>query len=416
MSTSPTSGLKNLWLPYTQMKRASPPLRVVSADGVRLKLDDGTELIDGIASWWTAVHGYNHPHITKAIVAQAEVLPHVMMGGLVNKPALRLAKRLAALAPGDLSKVFFAESGSVSVEVALKMAVQYWKNKGEAGRVKFLSFHGGYHGDTLATMAVSDPGGMHAAFGDFVPRQIFAKLPATEALEAALEETLETHQGTLAAIVTEPLVQGAGGMLFHDVEVLKKIRAAADRHGLLLIVDEIFTGFGRTGTMFASEQAGIVPDIMCLSKALTGGALPLSCAIARPHVYEAFLDDDPAKAFMHGPTYMGNALGCAAANASLDLFESEPRFEQAAAISEQLSDELQYCQNLKSVKDVRVKGAIGVVELKETPDHDILKKAFVKKGVWLRPFGNIVYLTPPLVIGAEDLSRLTGAIHEVLRG
>lgn len=415
MDTSPTSGLEHIWLPYTQMKTADAPLAVVSADGVRLKLEDGSELIDGIASWWTAVHGYNHPHITRAIKAQADVMPHVMFGGLVNEPALKLAGRLAALAPGDLSKVFFAESGSVSVEIALKMAVQYWKNKGEAGRTQFLSFRGGYHGDTTAAMAVSEPDGMHAAFGDFVPKEIFAELPETDAREAALEETLKKHQGNLAGIITEPLVQGAGGMRFHDARVLKKIREAADRHGLLLIVDEIFTGFGRTGTMFASEQAGIVPDIMCLSKALTGGTLPLSCAIARPHVYEAFLDDDPAKAFMHGPTYMGNALGCAAANASLDLFESEPRLEQAAAISEQLSEELQYCQNLKAVKNVRVKGAIGVVELKETPNHDLLKKAFVKKGVWVRPFGNIVYLTPPLVIKPDDLSTLTGAIHEVLR-
>ncbi|MEE8258502.1 MAG: adenosylmethionine--8-amino-7-oxononanoate transaminase, partial [Sphingomonadales bacterium] len=381
MSISRTAGLEHVWLPYTQMKTAEAPLAVVSADGVRLKLEDGSELIDGIASWWTAVHGYNHPHIIKAIKAQADVMPHVMFGGLVNEPAVKLAGRLAALAPDDLSKVFFAESGSVSVEVALKMAVQYWKNKGEAGRTRFLSFRGGYHGDTTAAMAVSEPDGMHTAFGDFVPKEIFAELPETEAGEAALEETLKKQAGELAAIVTEPLVQGAGGMRFHDARVLKKIREAADRHGLLLIVDEIFTGFGRTGTMFASEQAGIVPDIMCLSKALTGGTLPLSCAIARPHVYEAFLDDDPAKAFMHGPTYMGNALGCAAANASLDLFESEPRLEQAAAISEQLSQELQYCQNLKTVRDVRVKGAIGVVELKETPDHNALKKAFVKKGV-----------------------------------
>lgn len=415
MNTFDTDGPEHLWLPYTQMKTMNAPLPVVSADGVRLRLEDGTELIDGLSSWWTSVHGYNHPHIIAAMKKQMEVMPHVMMGGLINQPAVRLAKRLAEITPGDLSKVFFAESGSVSVEVAMKMAVQYWKNRNEVGRTKFLSFHGGYHGDTTLAMAASDPAGMHKTFGDFVPAEIFAKLPRDERLEKALDETLEKRSGEIAAIITEPLVQGAGGMMFHDTETLKKIRQAADKHGILLIVDEIFTGFGRTGTMFASEQAGIVPDIMCLSKALTGGVLPLSCAIVRSHVFEAFLSDDPAKAFMHGPTYMGNALACAAANASLDLFESEPRLEQVQTISDQLEHELQYCQNIKGVKDVRVKGAIGVVELKETPDHNALNRAFVEKGCWIRPFGNIVYLTPPYIIGADDLSQLTGAISDVLQ-
>ncbi|MEE8295348.1 MAG: adenosylmethionine--8-amino-7-oxononanoate transaminase [Sphingomonadales bacterium] len=414
MSDHPND-LDHLWLPYTQMQTADAPLKVKSADGVRLTLEDGSELIDGIASWWTSVHGYNHPEIISAMAEQAKTLPHVMLGGLVNEPALKLAKRLAAITPGDLSHVFFAESGSVSVEIALKMAVQYWQNKGQKGKTKFLSFKGGYHGDTTMTMSVSDPGDMHGAFKEFVPQEIFTKLPETPEEEEALDEFLAKHGSEIAAIITEPLVQGAGGMVFHEPQTLAKIREAANKHGTLLIVDEIFTGFGRTGTMFASEQAGIVPDIMCLSKALTGGVLPLSCAITRPHVFEAFLSDDQNKAFMHGPTYMGNPLACAAANASLDLFETEPRLEQARAISEQLSEELQFCQNLRSVRDVRVKGAIGVVELKETPNHDVLKKAFVDKGCWIRPFGNIVYLTPSLTISSEDLSTLTTAIHEVLR-
>jgi adenosylmethionine-8-amino-7-oxononanoate aminotransferase len=416
MSTWYSEGLDHVWLPYAQMKTAGKPLAVVGADGVRLKLEDGRELIDGLSSWWTAVHGYNHPHIVAAIKKQAQVLPHVMMGGLVNEPALRLAKRLADITPGGLTYVFFAESGSVSVEIAMKMAVQYWKNKGAAGRIKFLSFLGGYHGDTTMAMAVTDPGGMHSAFGDFVPGEIFARLPEDERLEKALDEILEKHSQEIAAVITEPLVQGAGGMMFHEAEVLKKIRKAADKYNLLLIADEIFTGFGRTGSMFACDQAGIVPDIMCLSKALTGGALPLSAAIVRDHVFEAFHDDDTGKAFMHGPTYMGNALGCAAANASLDLFEKEPRLEQIRAISGQMEHELQYCQNIRGVKDVRVQGAIGVVELKKTPDHEALSRAFVEKGCWIRPFGNIVYLTPSYIIEADDLSRLTTAIHEVLSG
>lgn len=414
MSTHPDD-LEHLWLPYTQMKTANPALKVASADGVRLKLEDGSELVDGIASWWTSVHGYNHPEIISALEAQAKTLPHVMMGGLVNEPAIKLAMRLADITPGDLAHVFFAESGSVAIEIALKMAVQYWGNKGIRGKTKFLSFQGGYHGDTAMTMSVSGAGDIHSAFKDFVPEEIFAELPETPETEKALDDLLAKHGYEIAAIITEPLVQGAGGMIFHEPGTLAKIREAADKFGTLLIVDEIFTGFGRTGTMFACEQADIVPDIMCLSKALTGGVMPLSAAITRKHIFEAFLSDDPSRAFMHGPTYMGNPLACAAANASLDLFESEPRLEQAKAISEQLSEELQFCQNLKSVKDVRVKGAIGVVELKKTPDHDALKKAFIDKGCWIRPFGNIVYLTPSLTISSEDLSKLTSTIFEVLQ-
>jgi adenosylmethionine---8-amino-7-oxononanoate aminotransferase len=408
-------GLKHLWFPYTQMKMALPPLPVVRTEGVRLHLADGRTLIDGVASWWTAAHGYNHPHIISAIKAQAEVMPHVMLGGLVHESASRLASRLGALAPGDLGRVFFAESGSVAVEVALKMAVQFWRNRGEAGRNRFLSFYGGYHGDTAMAMAVTDPEvGMHALFKGYVPEQLFAHLPTGAAREQEFDRLLEKHHRSLAGVIVEPLVQGAGGMRFHAPEVLEKIRAACDRHDLLLIADEIFTGFARTGTLFACEQAAIVPDILTLSKALTGGVLPLSCAIARPRVFDAFFDDDPAKALMHGPTFMANALGCAAANASLDLFEKEPRLQQVAAIARQMESELQACRKIGGVKDVRVKGAIGVVELRQINNLDALRAAFVKEGVWIRPFGNTVYLTPPLVIESADLSCLTGAIGKVL--
>lgn len=415
MAAEPFAGTANLWLPYTQMKTAAPPLPVVAAEGVRIKLADGRELIDGVASWWSAVHGYRHPHIVEAVRRQAEELSHVMLGGLVSEPAAKLAGRLAKIAPGDLDHVFFAESGSVAVEIAMKMAVQYWKNRGEGARTRFLSFFGGYHGDTGMAMAVSDPEeGMHALFKGYAPRQVFAKLPRDEGLAAALDTALAEHRGELAAVIVEPLVQGAGGMLFHDAETLRRVRAAAEAHGVLMIADEIFTAFGRTGAMFACRHAGVVPDIMTLSKALTGGALPLSCTIASERVYQGFLADDPEKALMHGPTYSGNALGCAAANASLDLFEKEPRIKQAQKISEQMAKELAPCRKLKGVREVRVKGAIGVVELEKIDDLVGLRHALVEEGVWVRPFANVVYLTPPLVIAPGDLSKLTTAIRKVL--
>ncbi len=408
-------GLNHIWLPYTQMKTALRPSPVVRADGVRLTLADGRTLIDGIASWWTAAHGYNHQHIMDAIAAQAAKMPHVMFGGLVNEPALRLAKRLAALTPGDLNRCFFAESGSVSVEVAMKMAVQYWLNKGVRGRTKFVSFRGGYHGDTMATMSVCDPDeGMHGKFRDYLPGQIIADLPDGEAGAEALGELFARHRHEIAGVLSEPLVQGAGGMLFHDPETLATIRKLCDKHGLLLIADEIFTGFGRTGTMFACEQAGIVPDIMTLSKALTGGTMPLSCAIARDHIFNAFYDDDPDKALMHGPTYMGHALACAAANASLDLFDREPRLEQVKRISDQMSAELETCLNLPGVRDVRVKGAIGVVELTDKPNTEALRAFFIDQGCWIRPLGRVIYLTPPLVIAEQDLRQLTSAISKAI--
>ena len=408
-------GHPHIWLPYAQMKTATPPLPVVRSHGSRLELADGRSLIDGVASWWTACHGYNHPHIAQAVRAQLDAMPHVMFGGLTHEPALTLARRLAALLGPGLDRVFYTDSGSVAVEVAMKMALQFWLNQGERGRTRFLAFRGGYHGDTFGTMAVCDPEeGMHSLYRGMLAEHDIVDLPQGEAELAALEDHLERHAPRLAGILVEPLVQGAGGMLLHDPEVLRRLRRLADRHGLLLIFDEIFTGFGRTGSMFAFEQAGIRPDILTLSKALTGGTLPLAATVASSRVFDAFWSDDPSHALMHGPTFMGNALACAAANASLDLFEREPRLEQARAISEALAAGLAPCRDLPWVRDVRVLGAIGVVELDGIGDREALKRRLVEAGVWVRPFGDVVYLTPALTIEEDDLAGLMRAVNEVL--
>lgn len=410
------AGLPHIWAPYTQMKTAAPPLPVARTDGVRITLADGRELIDGIASWWTACHGYNHAYIRAAVAKQLEVMPHVMFGGLTHEPALTLARRLAALLPGDLNRVFFTDSGSVAVEVALKMAVQYWLNNGVRGRTKFIAFKGGYHGDTTGAMSVTDPDeGMHKLFAGLLPEQYVLDLPRDDETAAALERFIAGHADKLAGVIVEPLVQGAGGMLMHEAAVLRRLRRLADKYELLLICDEIFTGFGRTGAMFASEGAGVVPDIICLSKALTGGTMALAATIARDHVFEAFWTDKADQALMHGPTFMANPLACAAANASLDLFEEEPRLAQVEAISQALRDGLVPCRELTGVKEVRVLGAIGAVELKHIEDMKALKARLVEEGVWVRPFGKIVYLTPAFTIGADDLTRLTGAIVKVLK-
>ncbi|MDH1304595.1 adenosylmethionine--8-amino-7-oxononanoate transaminase [Achromobacter sp. GD03932] len=409
-------GQPHIWLPYAQMKTATPPLPVVRSHGCRLELADGRSLIDGVASWWTACHGYNHPHIAQAVRAQLDAMPHVMFGGLTHEPALTLARRLAAMLGPGLDRVFYTDSGSVAVEVAMKMALQFWLNQGERGRGRFLAFRGGYHGDTFGTMAVCDPDeGMHSLYRSMLAEHDIVDLPRSEAELAALEAHLEVHASRLAGILVEPLVQGAGGMLLHDPEVLRRLRRLADRHGLLLIFDEIFTGFGRTGTMFAFEQAGIRPDIVTLSKALTGGTLPLAATVASSRVFEAFWSDDPSHALMHGPTFMGNALACAAANASLDLFETEPRLAQAQSISASLAAGLEPCRELPWVRDVRVLGAIGVVELDGIADREGLKRRLVDAGVWVRPFGNVVYLTPALTIAEDDLASLMRAVVEVLR-
>jgi adenosylmethionine-8-amino-7-oxononanoate aminotransferase len=408
-------GLDHIWRPYAQMKTALRPLAAVRTQGSRIALADGRELIDGIASWWTACHGYNHPHIRAAVERQLRVMPHVMFGGLVHEPALTLARRLAAMLPGDLERVFFSESGSVAVEVALKMAVQYRLNRGQPGRTRFLAFTGGYHGDTIGTMALCDPAdGMHRMFSGLLPQHVIVDLPQDEASIAAFARALDTHAHELAGIVVEPLVQGAGGMRFHDAAVLRRLREAADAHGLLLICDEIFTGFGRTGTMFACEAANVVPDIVTLGKALTGGTLPLAATVARRHVFEAFWSDDPNHALMHGPTYMANPLACAAANASLDLFETEPRLAQVAAIEQTLRDGLARCRDLPGVVDMRVRGAVGVVELDRLDDPEGLRARFAEEGVFIRPFGRIIYLTPAFTIAEEELAMLMEAIVRVL--
>jgi len=412
-----TQGAGHVWRPYCQMKTAPPPLAVARTEGARIILEDGRELVDGIASWWTACHGYNHPHIRAAVTAQLERAPHVMFGGLAHEPAYRLAARLAALLPGDLDHVFFAESGSVAVEIAMKMALQFWINRGVAGRTRFLSFLGGYHGDTLATMTICDPEeGMHGLFAGVMPAQHIAKLPTDADSEAALDALLTDKSSEIAAIIVEPRVQGAGGMLFHDDEVLRTLRRLADKHGVLLIFDEIFVGFGRTGDLFACSGSGVVPDIVTLSKALTGGTLPLSAAIARRTVFEAFWSDDPGAALMHGPTYMGNPLACAAANASLDLFETGTWKADVARINAALAEGLQPCRAAKGVVDVRTYGAIGVVEFAEPVAVGGLCARFAELGCWIRPMGKVVYLTPPFVTTDEELARLTGAIATVVGG
>ena len=409
-----TGGRGPLWRPYCQMATAALPLPVVATQGSRITLADGRILIDGIASWWTACHGYNHPHIAEAVRRQLDTMPHVMFGGLTHEPAATLAGRLAALLPGDLDHVFFSDSGSVAVEVAMKMAIQFWLNQGVRGRTKILAFRGGYHGDTLATMAVCDPDeGMHAHFAGVLSEQIIADLPVDEERIAALERVLVRDGERIAAILVEPLVQGAGGMVFHAPHVLATLRELADRHGCLLIFDEIFTGFGRTGTMFACDAAGIVPDMITLSKALTGGTMALAATIATSRVFDAFWSDDPGKALMHGPTFMANPLACAAANASLDLFAQEPRLAQVTAIATRLREGLAPLIGQPGIRDVRVQGAIGAVEFDRIDDLDALKAQYVAAGVWVRPFRTIAYLTPALTIDPADLDKLISAIVEI---
>lgn len=409
-----TEGAAHLWLPYTQMQTTPMSLPVERTDGVHIHLSDGRALLDATSSWWTAAHGYNHPHIAQAVTTQLGRMPHVMLGGLSHEPASRLATRLARLMPGDLDHVFFSESGSVAVEIAMKMAVQYWINQGQRGRTKFICFRGGYHGDTIATMSVCDPDeGMHSLFKGALPEQILAELPVTASQQTSFDALVAKHASETAGIIVEPLVQGAGGMLMHDAAVLKTLRDAADAHNLLLIFDEIFVGLGRIGHMSASAHTGVLPDVMTLSKALTGGTMALAATIARSHVFEAFLSDRASAALMHGPTYMGNPLACAAANASLDLFEREPRLHQVARIEAQLSKELEAARGLPHVKDVRVKGAIGVIELDEIRDMNRVKRRFVEEGVWLRPFGRILYTTPSFIIEPAQLAHITGTMLKI---
>ena len=418
MSSPPdwfTEGAPHVWRPYCQMKTAPAPLAVARTEGARIVLEDGRELVDGIASWWTACHGYNHPHIRQAVTEQLAIAPHVMFGGLAHEPAYRLAARLARLLPGDLDHVFFAESGSVAVEIAMKMALQFWINRGVQGRTRFVSFLGGYHGDTLATMTICDPEeGMHGLFAGVMPAQHVVALPRDAESEAALDRLLTEKGHEIAGLIVEPRVQGAGGMLLHDDEVLRTLRRVADRYDQLLIFDEIFTGFGRTGDLFACEGSGVTPDIVTLSKALTGGTLPLSAAIASRKVFESFWSDDAGAALMHGPTYMANPLACAAANASLDLFESGAWRADVARINAALAEGLEPCRAAPGVVDVRTLGAIGVVEFDAPVAVGALCDRFAELGCWVRPMGKVVYLTPPFVTSDAELARLTGAIRTAI--
>ncbi len=409
-------GFRHIWMPYSQMKTAALPLPVDSTSGVRIRLADGRELIDGIASWWSACHGFNHPHLVAAVERQLHAMPHVMFGGLNHEPALKLARRLAALLPGELNRVFFSDSGSVAVEVALKMAVQYWLNRGERGRNRFVCFRHGYHGDTLGAMSVTDPeGGMHAHFKGYLLEEYPAVIPEDETSVAELDAFIARHRERLAGVILEPLVQGAGGYRFHSAEAVAEIRRLCDAHDVLLIFDEIATGFGRTGTMFACEQADVIPDIITLGKGLTGGVVGLAATVATDAVFDAFWSDDPGHALMHGPTYMANPLACAAANASLDLFEREPRLEQARAMETRLAAALAPCRDLPHVVDVRAKGAVAVVQVDELRDLEWLRARFVDEGVWIRPFRDAIYLTPALVMSPEDLDTLAARLLDVTR-
>lgn len=403
-------GYQHVWMPYTQMQTSPWPLPVVATEDVHLILADGRKLIDGMASWWTACHGYNHPHIRQAVEEQLRVMPHVMFGGVNHEPALRLATRLTRLAPGELNRVFFADSGSVAVEVALKIAVQYWLNRGVAGRTKFVSFQNAYHGDTTGAMSVCDPeNSMHSHFKGFLLEQYSHPIPQTEAEHATFESFLESKKNETAGVIIEPLIQGAGGMKFHPPESVAKIHAACRRQNVLLIADEIATGFGRTGTMFACGQADVVPDILCVGKALTGGTLSFAATLATDEVFDSFLSDDPSHALMHGPTFMANPLACAAANASLDLFESEPRLERAVEMESELSQLLAPCRDFSGVIDVRCKGAVGVIQVNRLHNLERLRGQIVKEGIWLRPFGDMIYMTPPLSISCDQLRTLCEA-------
>lgn len=408
-------GLPHVWRPYTQMATANAPLPVVRTEGCRIYLADGRVLIDGLASWWTACHGYNHPVIRAEVVDQLSTLPHVMFGGLAHEPGYRLAAALAAALPGDLSHVFYSDSGSVAVEVALKIAVQYWQSHGRPERHRFLAFRGGYHGDTFLAMSVCDPEeGMHRRFSGTVPPQDILHLPEDPESTAALARHLELHGHELAAVIVEPLLQGAGGMRVHSVECLRTLTELCRAHGLLVIYDEIATGFGRTGSMFACQQAQLVPDLICLSKALTGGTLPMAATVATKAVFQAFWSERSDQALMHGPTFMGNPLAARAALASLGLFEDGVRLGAVPQIAEQLRAELGPLVGRPGIKAVRVLGAMGAVELERLDDLEGLRRSFVEAGVWIRPLGKVVYLMPSLTITPEELGTLTAAIRRVL--
>lgn len=405
----------SVWRPYCQMKTAAPPVSIHSTEGFELITTDGRRLIDGMASWWSVCHGYGHPHIVESVAAQLHRMPHVMFGGTTHEPAERLASRLVAMLPDGLNHVFYADSGSVAIEVAMKMAIGFWHRHGQRRRTRFVGFDHAYHGDTTGAMSLCDPDrGMHSSYGQAIAQQIHIPLPCDEPTTARMAELLAQHQDEIAGVFIEPLVQGAGGMRFHDAETVGRVRQLCDEYGLLMIADEIATGFGRTGTLFAVDACQVVPDIICLGKALTAGTMTMAVTVANERVFDAFWSDDLSKALMHGPTFMANPLACAAANASLDLFQSEPRVAQAAAMESQLRAGLEPCRDMPGVVDVRCRGAIGVVEVQSLHNLESLRKRFVDKGVWLRPFGDCVYATPPLNLPERHVAKICSTITEVM--
>ena len=410
-----------IWHPYTSLTNPLPTYPVISASGVRLTLDDGRELIDGMSSWWTAIHGYNVPELNQAARDQLEKMSHVMFGGITHQPAIDLCRKLVEITPESLDKVFLADSGSVSIEVAMKMAVQYQHAKGQPHKNKFMTIHGGYHGDTTGAMSVCDPeGGMHHLFSDFLPKHLFVPRPEKRFEESytseefgQLEQVFRLNASKCAAFILEPIVQGAGGMWFYSPDYLKKIRALCDEHDMLLIADEIATGFGRTGKLFACQQADIVPDIMSIGKALTGGYMTLAATLTTKKVADTICNGE-AGVFMHGPTFMGNPLACAVANKSLDLLLSSNWEERVKSIEKQMKNNLTPIANALSVKEVRVLGAIGVVEMKAPVDVPAAQKFFVDHGVWIRPFRNLIYIMPPYVIKDGELRILTETIIDYI--
>ncbi len=413
---------ERVWHPYGALPAALAPLPVVSAQGVSLTLADGRELIDGMASWWCAIHGYRHPALDAALRVQLDRMAHVMFGGLTHEPAILLAQRLCALAPGGLERVFLADSGSVSVEVAVKLCVQYQRARGRPRRTRMLTVRGGYHGDTAGAMALCDPvTGMHSVFAGLLPEHVFAERPP-DGFDAALDEDwahgvralAAEHADQLAAIVVEPIVQGAGGMRFHSPACVRLMRELCDEHGLLLVLDEIATGFGRTGALFACEHAGVTPDVMCVGKALTGGYMTLAAMLCTAEVADA-VSRGEAGGLMHGPTFMANPLACAVALASLDLLGEGRWREQVPAIEAGLREGLQPAGAIAGVRDARVLGAIGVIELEQPVNMRAATAAAVQAGVWLRPFGHLIYAMPPYVIGGEDLARVCAAMLAAAR-
>ncbi|MFI2300514.1 adenosylmethionine--8-amino-7-oxononanoate transaminase [Actinacidiphila glaucinigra] len=409
---------EHVWHPYGPMPGRQEPLLVESAAGVRLRLAEPvegmTDLVDGMSSWWSAIHGYNHPVLNEAARGQLDRMSHVMFGGLTHEPAVRLAARLVEITPEPLRHVFLADSGSVSVEVAVKMCLQYWRSLGRPEKRRLMTWRGGYHGDTWQPMSVCDPeGGMHGLWSGVLPRQVFAAAPPAayeEAYADHLRETIAAHAHELAAVVVEPVVQGAGGMAFHSPDYLRVLREACDEHDVLLVFDEIATGFGRTGTLFAAEQAGVCPDVMCLGKALTGGYLTMAATLCTPRVADGIsMGEVPVLA--HGPTFMGNPLAAAVACASLDLLLGQDWAQEVKRIEAGLREGLAPAAGIPGVRDVRVLGAIGVVQLDRQVDLATATRAAVRSGVWLRPFRDLIYTMPPYVTGDEDIARICAAVR-----